>query len=112
MMTNLNIENNATVTEVMHFILFQEPKDPSLDTETYVWKRVSVQSGGLATIPIPFEVSYTATVQKPTGERSRSRKLSASNGDVLIVTRDPQSDAPVLKKDQTSAHTIFKTSLF
>ena len=99
--TKLIVVNNIDLPNVdsKHFVFYQDPPKPGLDTDVFVWRTLDIQSqGGQGYITVPFDVQYTASVSHSSGSGETSKPYSGKNGDVLTVTKDATSDAPMLTK--------------
>ena len=107
--TNVTVNNAVDFQPQMHFIFFQEPKEPGLDTDVFVWRRLDIQSKGSGTFAVPFDIQYQASITASSGVIERSQRLSANSGDVLSVTMDKSlstSEAPMLEKTGIEAIVI------
>lgn len=93
---NVTVVNNINLSGVdtHHFIFFQEPVVPNSDV--LVWRTLDIQVGGEGTFPVALDTEYTATVTHEGGSTETSNAIPAKNGDLLIVTEDSHSDAPML----------------
>ena len=98
--TKLIVVNKITLPEeAKHFVFYQDPLKPGLSTDVFVWRTLNIQSGGgQGYITVPFDVQYTASVSHSPTSVQTSKSYSAINGDVLTVTKDTGSDAPILTK--------------
>jgi hypothetical protein len=99
--TSLIVENEVDFIPQMHYIFFQEPQKPGLNTDVFVWRRLDMQSKGSGEFSVPFDVEYQASITTSNRSRESSQRLPASSGDILSVTRDnssPTSQAPMLEK--------------
>jgi hypothetical protein len=99
--TNLTVENEVDFMPQMHYIIFQEPQKPGLDTDVFVWCRLDMQCKGSSTFSVPFDIEYQVSITTTDGAIERSQRLPASSGDILSVTMDsssPNSQDPMLDK--------------
>jgi hypothetical protein len=104
--TRLTVKNEVRrdVYPEMHYIFFQEPQNPGLGDESFVWRKLDVQSGGSGEFSVPFKVDYQASITTRGGALEKSQILSAKSGDILSVTKSEASDAPMLKREDMKSN--------
>ena len=109
----VKVKNKAVfpgINSAINFIFFQLSKAPKPhpNINAFVWEVLSIPSGGGEdAIKIPFSAQYTATATIPSegGNFGKTTPpVEAADGDVLVVSQNPQTQDPQLVKMPSGVH--------